>query len=118
MNINSTTAGAGGTAFMNKSAQDWDCNLSSITSTTKQVVIGTRDGTDRIIYDQDGNTDTETDSLNTSQDMFSVGAAYESGRTPSADFSGKIYEIIVYDSVLSDAKRNQVLNYLQTKWNT
>ena len=118
MNINSTTAGAGGTAFMNKSAQDYSCNNSTIASTTKQVVIGTRDGTDRIIYDQNGNTDTKTNSSDTSQDMFSVGAAWETGRTPTADFRGKIYEIIVYDSVLSDAKRNQVLNYLQTKWNT
>lgn len=118
MNINSTTAGAGGTAFMNKSAQDYSCNNSTIASTTKQVVIGTRDGTDRIIYDQNGNTDTKTNSTDTSQDMFSVGAAWETGRTPTADFRGKIYEIIVYDSVLSDTKRNQVLNYLQTKWNT
>ena len=118
MNINSTTAGAGGTAFMNKSAQDYSCNNSTIASTTKQVVIGTRDGTDRIIYDQNGVTDTKTNSTDTSQDMFSIGASWETGRTPSADYTGKIYEVIVYDVVLSTAERNQVQNYLQTKWNT
>ena len=118
MNINSTTAGAGGTAFMNKSAQDYSCNNSTIASTTKQVVIGTRDGTDRIIYDQNSVTDTKTNSTDTSQDVFSIGASWESGRTPVADYTGKIYEVIVYDVVLTTAERNQVQNYLQTKWNT
>ena len=118
MNINSTTAGAGGTAFMNKSTQDYSCNNSTIASTTKQVVIGTRNATDRIIYDQDGLTDTKTNSTDTAQDMFSIGASWETGRTPSADYTGKIYEVIVYDVVLSTAERNQVQNYLQTKWNT
>ncbi len=118
MNINSTTAGAGGTAFMNKSTQDYSCNNSTIPSTTKQVVIGTRNATDRIIYDQDGVTDTKTNSTNTSQDMFSIGATWETGRTPTADYTGKIYEVIVYDAVLTTEERNQVQNYLQTKWNT
>jgi len=118
MNINSSTAGAGGTAFMNKSSQDYSCNNSTIASTTKQVVIGTRDGTDRYIYDQNGVTDTKTNSTDTAQDMFSIGASWESGRTPVADYTGKIYEVIVYDVVLTTAERNQVLNYLQTKWNT
>ena len=118
MNINSSTAGAGGTSFMNKSSQDYSCNNSTIPSTTKQVVIGTRDGTDRIIYDQNGVTDTKTNSSNTAQDMFSIGATWQTGRTPSADYTGKIYEVIVYDVVLTTAERNQVQNYLQTKWNT
>ena len=118
MNINSTTAGAGGTAFMNKSSQDYSCNNSTIPSTTKQVVIGTRNATDRIIYDQDGLTDTKTNSTSTAQDMFSIGASWETGRTPSADYTGKIYEVIVYDVVLTTEERNQVQNYLQTKWNT
>ena len=118
MNANSTTGGAGSTAFMNSLAQDYDCNLSTIPSTTKQVVCGTRNGTDRTIYDQDGNTDTETDSINSVNDIFSIGAAWQIGRTPSADFSGKIYEVIVWDVVLTKEQREQVFNYLQTKWNT
>ena len=118
MNINSTTAGSGATAFMNKSAQDYSCGVSTIPSTTKQVVIGTRDGTTRQVFDQESNTDTKTNSTDTSQDMFSVGASWESGRTPSADYDGKIYEVIVYDSKLTESQKNQVLNYLQSKWNT
>jgi hypothetical protein len=81
-------------------------------------VIGTRNATDRIIYDQDGLTDTKTNSTSTAQDMFSIGASWETGRTPSADYTGKIYEVIVYDVVLTTEERNQVQNYLQTKWNT
>ena len=118
LNVNNSTAGAGGTSFMNKSSQAFGCRLATIPSTTKQVSIGTRDGVTRILHDQNGLTDTETDSSNTFQDMFSVGAAWESGRTPSADYTGKIYEIIVYDRVLTSIERNQVQNYLQTRWNT
>ena len=118
MNVNNSTAGAGGISFLNKSSQAFGCRLATIPSTTKQVSIGTRDGVTRILYDQNGLTDTETDSSNTFQDMFSVGATWENGRTPVGDLTGKIYEIIVYDRVLTSVEINQVQNYLQTKWNT
>jgi len=118
MNVNNSTAGAGGISFLNKSSQAFGCRLATIPSTTKQVSIGTRDGVTRILYDQNGLTDTETDSSNTSQDMFSVGATWETGRTPVGDLTGKIYEVIVYDRVLTSVEINQVQNYLQTKWNT
>ena len=89
-----------------------------IPSTTKQVVIGTRKGTSRSIFDQDGNTDTDTNSTDTAQDTFSIGATYDVGRTPKSSYSGKVYETIVYNSELTPSQINQVQNYLQTKWNT
>ena len=118
ININNTSAGSGGVSFMNKSTQDYGNRLSVIPSTTKQVVIGTRKGTSRSIFDQDGNTDTDTNSTDTAQDTFSIGATYDVGRTPKSSYSGKVYETIVYNSELTPSQINQVQNYLQTKWNT
>lgn len=116
--INSSHGGAGSVTYMNKVPQNFDPYLTNIPSTTKQVVYGTRSGTTRTIYDQDGNSALHTNSVNTDQDNFAVGSAWEVGRTPLANFDGKIYEIIVYDSVLSSSQLAQVENYLQTKWNT
>ena len=118
VSINSNHGGAGSVSYMNRSSQDYDPFLTNITSTTKQVVYGTRSGTTRTLYDQDGNSANRTNSSNTSQDNFAVGSAWEVGRTPLSNFDGKIYEIIVYDSVLSASQLAQVQNYLQTKWNT
>ena len=33
-------------------------------------------------------------------------------------YDGKVYEVIAYDSKLSTDEINQVMNYLQSKWNT
>lgn len=118
ININSSHAGAGATSMMNRSAQNFDPFLNNISATTKQVVYGTRSGITRKIYDQDGNSATHTNSSNTSQDNFCIGSAWEVGRTPLANFDGKVYEVIVYNSLLNDAELEQVHNYLQTKWNT
>ena len=118
ISINSNHGGAGSVSFMNRSSQDFDPYLTNISSTTKQVVYGTRSGTTRILYDQDGNLASHHNSSNTLQDNFAVGSAWEVGRIPQANFDGKIYEIIVYDSVLTGSQLAQVENYLQTKWNT
>ena len=118
ININSSHAGAGATSMMNRSVQNFDPFLNNISATTKQVVYGTRSGITRKIYDQDGNSATHTNSTNTSQDNFCIGSAWEVGRTPLANFDGKVYEVIVYNTALSGTQLDQVHNYLQTKWNT
>ena len=119
ININNSVSGAGGSSFMNKSSQDYGNRVSIIPSTTKQVVIGTRSSVTREIFDQDGNTDSDNNSSNTAQDTFVVGATWDgTSRSPVADYSGKVYEVIVYGVKLTEAQRNQVQNYLQTKWNT
>ena len=114
-----SVSGAGGSSFMNKSSQDYGNRVSIIPSTTQQVVIGTRSSVTREIFDQDGNTDADNNSSNTAQDTFVVGATWDgTSRSPVADYSGKVYEVIVYGVKLTEAQRNQVQNYLQTKWNT
>jgi len=118
VSINSNHGGAGSTSYMNRSSQDYDPYLTNVASTTKQVVYGTRSGITRKIYDQDGNSATHTNSTNTSQDNFCIGSAWEVGRTPLANFDGKVYEVIVYNTALSGTQLDQVHNYLQTKWNT
>jgi len=119
ININNTITGAGGSSFMNKSTQDYLNRVATIPSTTKQVLIGTRASGTREIFDQDGNTDIDTNSSNTLQDTFVVGATWDgTSRSPVQDYSGEIYEVIVYGVKVTEAQRNQVQNYLQTKWNT
>lgn len=42
--------------------------------------------------------------------------AVETCSTTNLMYNGKIYEVLVYDSILSDASMTTVYNYLDTKW--
>jgi len=74
--------------------------------------------TSRTVYHQDGSGTTDTNSVAFSGnlDEFLIGRLQQSGSTQ--DFTGDIYEILVYNSILSDNDRQKVLHYLNKKYGT
>jgi|TARA_R100000081_G_C4820351_1_gene179340 hypothetical protein len=99
---------------------DRTCDSNNIAPTTKQVVCGTFDGSSTCkFYNQNGlQTTTSTGVTTSSKDQFAVGGGKFSSTVVNSEFDGKIYEVIAYDTELTDAQREQVFNYLTTKWNT
>ena len=114
--------GGGGLGYAGycNNAIDRSCDSNNIAITTKQVVCGTYDGsTDVKFYNQNGLQSTQSTGVTTStKDQFAVGGGKFSSTVVNSEFDGKIYEVIVYDTELTDAQREQVFNYLETKWNT
>ena len=117
-----STLGGGGVGFIGytNNNSDRSCDSNNLAPTTKQVVCGTYDGsTDVKFYNQNGLQNSKTTGITTAtQDQFAVGGSKQNATTVADEFDGKIYEVIVYDTELTDAQREQVFNYLQTKWNT
>lgn len=117
-----STYGGGGVGFVGYTNNNIDrtCDSNNLAPTTKQVVCGTYDGSTTVkFYNQNGLQNTKTTGITTSsKDQFAVGGGKASGTTVTSEFDGKIYEVIVYDTELTDAQREQVFNYLETKWNT
>lgn len=60
-------------------------------------------------------TPTVSDTLRTSLAGFSVGQEWDS-TTPSNFYAGNIYELMIYDYVLSDAQILQLNRYCMNKW--
>lgn len=115
---NSTNGGGGlnHVGYTNNQV-DRSCDSNNLSVTTKQVVCGTFDGTSTCkFFNQNGLQQTTTTGNTTSlKNSFAIGG----GKLTSSigdQFDGKIYEIIAYDNELSDAQREQVFNYLTTKW--
>ena len=117
-----STLGGGGVGFIGytNNNSDRSCDSNNLAPTTKQVVCGTYDGsTDVKFYNQNGLQNSKTTGITTAtQDQFAVGGSKQNATTVADEFDGKIYEVIVYDTELTEAQREQVFNYLTTKWNT
>jgi len=114
--------GGGGVDYVGycNNTVDRSCDSNDISITTKQVVCGTFDGssTCKFINSNGIQTTTTTGVTTSSPDQFAVGGGKFSSTNVNSEFDGKIYEVIVYDTELTEAQRNQVFNYLETKWNT
>ena len=119
ININATNYGGGGAdsvAFKN-GGNDFSCNVNNIPVTQRQAVVGQRNGTQNLIIDQEDNQDTNSSATTSSTNFYCLGGSEFRGFIGSA-YSGKIYEVIAYNSKLGTDDINQVMNYLKTKWNT
>ncbi len=73
--------------------------------------------TTKFVSDQEGNTDSDALATNITTDHYNLGGATYRGFNKGM-YDGKIYEVIQYDSALSQSEIDQVTNYLTTKWNT
>jgi len=120
ISLNVTSAGNDDSvSFLNNDSLDFGLYMNTVSVLEKQVVVGTRNGTGQYIKDQLGNDDSDTDGANTSQDVYSIGATYNtSGGAIKNVFKGDIYEVIVYEEELTSSEILQVQNYLISKWNT
>tara|TARA_R110000764_G_scaffold86056_1_gene166660 strand:- start:2305 stop:6294 length:3990 start_codon:yes stop_codon:yes gene_type:complete len=119
ININATNYGGGGAdsvAFKN-GGNDFSCNVNTIPVTQRQAVVGQRNGTQNLIIDQENNQDTNSLATTSSTNFYCLGGCEFRGFI-GQPYSGKIYEVIAYNTDLSDAEINQVMNYLKSKWNT
>ena len=105
-------------SFLNNTTLDFSNNLNEIPSTTRQVVVGKRQGTSRTITDQLGNTNTQTNSANVVLQAYVLGGTSYIGGSFLDAYKGKIYEVIQYNVSLTDSEIEEVTNYLETKWNT
>ena len=83
-------------------------------------MCGTFDGTNtcKFINSNGIQTTTTTGVTTSSKDQFAVGGGKATSSVVSSEFDGKIYEVIAYDTELTEQQRQQVFNYLETKWNT
>jgi len=105
-------------SFLNNSTKDFSNNLDVIPSTTRQVVVGKRQGASRTVIDQLGNTNTQTNSANVVPQAYVLGGISYIGGSFLDPYKGKIYEVIQYNVLLTDSEIEEVTNYLTTKWNT
>ncbi len=114
--------GGGGVGYVGycNNSLDRSCDSNDIAPTTKQVVCGTFDGTNtcKFINSNGIQTTTTTGVTTSTKDQFAVGGGKFNSSSVTYEFDGKIYEVIVYDTELTEAQRVQVFNYLETKWNT
>lgn len=117
-----STFGGGGVGYVGycNNGSDRSCDSNDISITTKQVVCGTFDGTNtcKFINSNGIQTTTTTGVTTSSKDQFAVGGGKATSSVVSSEFDGKIYEVIAYDTELTEQQRQQVFNYLETKWNT
>ena len=75
------------------------------------------DGTTARLYNNGALLSSGNKTLNTENDSFYIGGFYDIILGDFTEyFGGKIAEIIVYDSVLSNANRSNIFNYLNGRY--
>ena len=106
-------------SYLNNNSQNMSLGLANVSVRTKQSVVGYRSGTAQYIADQTGAFLQNNSGLNTTSDVFSVGAVINAtGTMDRNEFNGKIFELLLYDIELSKENIGLVNNYLTSKWNT
>ncbi|EKD72565.1 MAG: hypothetical protein ACD_45C00640G0001, partial [uncultured bacterium] len=78
--------------------------------------IATADGTTAAGYVNGTAKNSFSDGLTTSATKFSIGQEYDSGAVTSDYFNGNIYEIMLFDSVLSASNLDIVNQYIANKY--
>ena len=118
---NATTSGSLGgnsTTFINGGygTGSWSASLNTIPSTDLQVSIGTHYGSHQGIEDQLGNTSSNNNASSPFANQFSMGGYKDYMGNIVAPFNGYICEVLVYHGNLSTAEKDQVKEYLLSKW--